>query len=155
MAYYRSCLGCVREKQPCKARDAIRTKIAGLSVTSIKWRCGAREARINIGDPLWALTVDSTTESNGDGEPYRCYFPAVAVRARGAAMIVYIAPGVKDEELEIEFDPKSAGFCKIPLSRLKARDGEREAVCKSCERPASAGHSEGYACAFVRARETI
>lgn len=148
---YRTCIGCISEKQPCQARDKLRATLKGLGVTSIKWKCRARWPRFEVGDPVWALTVANTSggEVDDDGQALRDYFPAVAIRACGTKMLVRIEPGAAgrgDFGDGVKFDPTHSGYCKIPLSRISAREGEREQVCRYCEWPASKGHAPGYSC---------
>lgn len=50
---YATCRGCIRAHQKCGARDALRSKILGLGITSIKWKCAERQNRFEIGDPVW------------------------------------------------------------------------------------------------------
>jgi hypothetical protein len=146
---YRTCVGCELHRQPCDEREKVRAQIKGLGVTSIKWRCKNRVPIFNIGDPVWVHTVGSDDAMADDGEAYFDDYPGVAIRAAGTKMLVFIeqgAPG-RDYGDEIPFNPRGTGFCKIPLSRLKVRDGEREDICPDCEWPAHKGHQSGYSCA--------
>lgn len=149
---YRTCQGCTHEKHPCAARDALRAKLKGIGVTSIKWKCADRVSRFNVGDAVWAMTVAGHSEGYYDqGEPLRDEFPATLIRLIGSKALVFIVPGVEGKGHcgdGIPFETRGRGFCKIPLSRLTARDGKAEAICKDCEQPESMGHQEGYSCAF-------
>lgn len=150
MTLYRTCVGCLSDKSPCVARDDLRERLKGIGVTSIKWKCKDREPRFVVGDPIWALTVEGQGSDHQEGgEPYRDYFPGTVIRDCGSKLLVYIAPGSpgRDGE-EYSFAPSGNGFCKITLSRISKRDGERETICKACELPASKGHQNGYSCTF-------
>jgi hypothetical protein len=126
-------------------RDELRDMLRGLGVTSIKWKCKSRVARINVGDPVWALTVWSTNNMGESGEPSRDYFPGIAVREMGTKMLIYIAPNSPGrEDPELAFDGK--GFCKIPLSRIERREGEPVKVCRHCQQPEFVGHALGFSC---------
>lgn len=150
MTLYRSCTGCILEKKPCQARDAVRKHLKGFGVTSLKWKCKSRVARISIGDPVWVLTVAGNGEPEDRDGPSRDFFPGIAVRDHGTKMLVVIqrdAPGRDDPE--ITFSPTKGsgnGFCKIPLSRIEKRDGERVKVCEGCWQPEFMGHADGYFC---------
>lgn len=151
MTIHGTCLGCVRDKHPCAYRDSLSVKLHGLGLTSIKFRCRARELKFQPGDPVWAFTSVSYGTSDEEGQPYKDDFAAVFINGLGAKGLVWIEPGTPGRELGedgIKFEPNGSGFCKIPLSRLTPRDGEREEVCRSCMWPASKGHLEGYSCAF-------
>lgn len=144
---YRTCVGCQNEKQPCAARDALRAHMKGFGVTSIKWKCKDRVPRIVVGDPVWALTHDGSNEYDDDGEPFRDYFPGTAIKQVGAKFVVFIEPGAEGRDNDnSKFTTTARGFCKIPLSRITAREGERETVCRYCEQPNSKGHVQGYSC---------
>ncbi len=143
MTAYRTCVGCALQGKPCVTRAAMREKLAGLGVTSIKWKCKSRLARFLVGDPVFAFTLGCVEE----GEAYMDHFPAVVVEVKGANAIVFIESGAAGLE-DVPFEPKGSGngFCKIPLSRLREREGERETICPSCGWPARKGHQEGYGC---------
>jgi len=145
---YRSCLGCELYRQPCGERDRVREQIRGLGVTSIKWRCKQRTPIIDAGDPVWVDTVNGSDDYDDHGNPYRDEYPGTAIRQVGTKMLVYIekhAPG-RNAGDDAPFMPRAGGFCKIPFSRIKRREGKREDVCASCDLPASKGHRGGYIC---------
>lgn len=141
---YRTCVGCIQQNQPCEARDKLRDMLKGLGVMSIKWKCKSRVARINVGDPIWALTVASINRVNQDGDPYRAYFPGIAIKGCGSKMLIHIAPGTPGRDEDCTFE--GTGFCKIPMGRIEKRDGERVEVCRCCQQPAFMGHIFGAAC---------
>lgn len=145
---YRTCVGCYMEKEPCPARDHVRRTVKGLGVTSIKWRCSNRVPRIAVGDPVWAETVAdlNSTEIGDDGYPLRHSFPAIAIANSGSKMIVFIDPGVASLSDGVFFNKDCSGFCKVSLSRITAREGERVEVCRHCSWPAPKGHQTGYVC---------
>lgn len=146
--FYRTCTGCVLQGRPCTPRNEFRKAVEGLMIRSVLWHCRAKEPRFVAGDPVWAHTVESQSHNNDDGGPYRDDFPAVVIRPVGPKMLVYIEPNSPGRSFgdDVHFDASSNGFCKIPLSRLKLRDGERQEICRFCDWPASLGHQEGYSC---------
>lgn len=160
MTYFHTCVGCASDKNTCGAFAAFKEKIKGLGITSVKWRCLNRVGRFHIGQPVWALTTVIYRGGYDLDEVCRDEWPGHIIKLLGSSALVYIKPGVqaKDHDEEAPFEPKSGGngFCRIPLSRLVARDGDDEEICKSCELPAFAGHIEGYSCsraAALKARE--
>lgn len=123
----------------------MRASIAGLGITSIKWRCKSRRPAFAPGDPVWAETYAFYTESSDEG--VRARFPATVINFGGAKALVFIASGaLSDGKDQYEFEAQSNGFCNLPLSRLTPRDGERDEVCRHCQRPASQGHAVDYPC---------
>lgn len=152
MTAFRTCSGCVFDKEPCFHRDTLKAKLSGLGITSVRWKCKFRSARFIVGDPVWALTSESYGSAD-EGGPLKDDFAGFVIRSAGAKALVWIEPGTPGRERGedgVRFEPSGNGFCKIPLSRLKPREAEREAICPSCEWPASKGHQEGYSCAWVR-----
>jgi hypothetical protein len=143
---YATCRGCVRSRQKCETRDALRSKILGLGVTSIKWKCTDRQNRFEVGEPIWAYTADWHFNSGEEGNPTMDHFPGVVVHVCADGKItVFINKGAEGRETGAEFEPLKGGFCKIPISRLSNRDGERETICKHCDWPSSKGHEpSGY-----------
>ena len=153
---YRTCVGCIQQGQPCETRDKLRDKLKGLGVTSIKWKCSARVARLKRGDAVWAYTIDGSNEYADNGSPFYDYFPAVVIKQTGSKMLVYIKPGVAGRDLDnTTFKTDKNGFCKTPLSRLTQRDGDAEEVCRFCDLPASLGHQYGYICNPADAPELV
>ncbi len=148
MTTYRTCRGCVLSGKPCETRQALATALKGLGITSVKWNCKMRETRIKIGDPVWIDTVASRTEVDDNGYPYRGEFPGFAIEDLGSKLLVFIEPKSPDRNDEdLLFDPgESNGFCKIPLSRITAREADRQEICKSCSWPAYKGHQSGWMC---------
>lgn len=144
---YRACMGCVLQGKPCDLREQVKAQVRGLGVTSIKWRCIGRKPRVEIGDPVWALTVEATKGTyDEDGEPRRDYFPGIAIADKGSKMIVFIEPGAEGRDNDDSKFETSSGFCKIPLSRITIREGERVRVCKHCQWPEYKGHAAGWSC---------
>lgn len=152
MTHYATCIGCAVEGD-CGHREALRENLHGLGVTSVKWRCKHRADRFQRGAPVWVVTVadlknptydeDSREYGRGTG-PERNTFPAIFIRAKGPSALVFIHPGAQSQCDEATFS--GGPICRIPLSRISAREGEIERVCRHCDMPASAPHREGYPC---------
>jgi hypothetical protein len=148
MTTYRTCRGCVLSGKPCETRDVLKTALKGLGITSVKWNCKVREARIKIGDPVWVETVAATDEFDDEGMPYRGEFPAYAIDDHGSKFCVFIDEGAEDrhgEDLKFKAG-NNRGFCMIPISRISARESDRQEICKSCSWPAYKGHQSGWMC---------
>lgn len=149
MTVFRTCYGCLHQGNPCEARDRFRNSIRGMHITSVKWKCLDRKNRFIPGDPVWLYTMYNR---NGDGDedgPFRDFFPGHVIRNSGLKAMVYIRPGVlgRDEpHEEYGFVSTSNGFCKVTITRLTIRDGERSPLCKWCEFPQEFGHMDGYPC---------
>jgi hypothetical protein len=145
MTFYRTCTGCILDRKPCGPRSEVRKVLAGLGVTSIKWKCRHRMPKVRVGDPVWVLTVDSK-DGNYD-EATQSEFPGYAVEEKGAKMVVFIENGAQDRTGCYEFDAgTNRGFCKIPFSRIERREGRPITICRFCGWPDFKGHQEGYSC---------
>jgi hypothetical protein len=151
MTIYRTCAGCICDKAPCESREALKMKLKGIGVTSIKWKCADRKSRFEIGDPVIARTMAGKEyiEGSGYGDAEIAFdsFDGIVIRNAGTKCIVFIKPGTEGGESGYIFDPqKGQGFCKIPISRLTSGNGPRVKVCPTCENPESEGHLSGYRC---------
>lgn len=150
MTHYRTCAGCIHAGPTCETRKAVKRQLAGLGVTSIAWRCKERESRFQPGDPVWCDTVCDygAPIEEWEDEPKRDWYPGVVIRMLGSKAIVYIAKDAAGQYLGADhpFTPKGGGehgFCKIPISRVRERDGTPDMPCDWCDLPASRGHMEG------------
>lgn len=151
MTVFRSCVGCVYADEPCAALDRMKESLRGLRVTSVKWRCEDRRPRFEIGDQVWAETYSDYGRRSAYGEDdggTRANYPAVVIEVIGSKAVVFIEKDAPSQEFDDDypFTPNGNGFCKIPLYRLKPRDGERETICKSCSWPERLGHQPGFIC---------
>lgn len=142
MTSFPTCQGCKFRKGACAHKNALRERIKGLRVTTIKWNCAAKIAEFESGDSVWAFTLGDTSYPDSE----RDNFPATVVRMVGSNVLVYIPAGALGRDIEEKFVPMRKGFCKIPLNRITARDAPREQICEVCELPASCGHQEGFSC---------
>lgn len=143
MTFYRTCTGCLSQGKPCDTRNALRKRLAGIGVTSVKWKCADRKPVYQVGSPVWVDTV-----ADNDDADYRDEFPGIVIDVGGTRPLVFIDPGSLGRN-EREFVPNNGrGFCRIPFSRLTAREGELEKICPSCNWPDWKGHQEGYLCAM-------
>jgi hypothetical protein len=139
---YRTCFGCVYGSGTCQVRDAVKTQVADLGVTSIKWKCKWKRLAFNPGDAVYVETIGY--EPEGDEDVYISKWPATVIQAKGSRLICFIEPGALNDG-EVPFEPKAHGngHCKVPMSRVSHRDAIREHVCDYCKRIVRlAGHED-------------
>jgi hypothetical protein len=139
---YRTCTGCIFGAGYCHAREAVKAQVAGLGVTSLKWKCKWKRLAFNPGDAVFVETIGYQPE--GDEDAYISKWPATVIQAKGSKLICFIEPGALDDG-EVPFEPKAHGngHVKVPLSRVSPRDAVREHVCDFCKRIARlAGHED-------------
>lgn len=145
---YRTCTGCTHGHGFCAEREKVREQVAGLGVSSIKWKCAWRRPAFRPGDLVWATTVSEWQTSGDDGEPVINDYAATAIQNFGSKLLVFIKPGSFELDLEdgdYAFTPRNggAGFCKVTLTRIRRREGVRENVCHYCRQiTGSQGHAE-------------
>lgn len=156
MTVYRTCAGCAMNKSDCATRAALKARLIGLGITSIKWRCADRRDQYSIGQAVWASTENGQPLSPYSDPDPKGEFPGVIIRNLGSRALVFIEPNARDRyDDEVQFQPLSGGrgFCKLPISRLKPRDAPPQAICPSCEMPESLGHQEGLSCSYALQRK--
>lgn len=140
---YRTCIGCVKAKEPCAHRDFLRQKLAGMGITSVKFACALRKAPYEAGDAVWVeLYVSDPDEEQG----YSALFPATVIRVDGPKVVARVDANAKSECGYYDFEPKNEnGFVKRPLKWFKPRDGERRVVCPTCS-ALDGEHEYGWTC---------
>lgn len=140
---YRTCFGCVHGSGSCQERDRVKAQVAGLGVTSLKWKCKWKRLAFNPGDAVFVETIGYEPEH--DEDVYIGRYPAVMIESKGSKLICFIEPGVVDDGGDRPFEPKNHGngHVKVPLSRVSHRESIREHVCDFCKRIVRlAGHED-------------
>lgn len=148
MSKFRTCLGCLFEKQACGERDKMRDKTAGLGITSMKWRCGWRRSKYRPGDLVNVSIVTHYWGQDDDGRAHMStdtfHGVVIQVAAVPSKAVVFIQPGALGVHGEA-FQPSKDGngFCRLPVAYLAPREGVPEAICAHCQNPVSLlGHAE-------------
>jgi hypothetical protein len=134
---YRSCYGCIHGTGACQARDAMKAKIKGIGITSMKWKCSYRRPAFAAGEGISInlfMGMTDQGDSWGREEPEYGWFPGYAIEVKGTKILAFILPGTRSDCDEYEFQPKSNGYVKTALTRVQRRDAVREHVCEGCHR---------------------
>lgn len=167
MTAFHTCRACKFEKTDCEPRRLFAALIKPLNITVVKWRCASRVKLYPPGAPCYARTFPSHQESEWDEEPPKLWFPAVICRQRTAtSFVVFIEPGAlptgATEPVETLEQPErwafhadNRGYCKIPLYRLRPRDGEVTAVCHRCSSIAGKDQCPDANCPGLRAKTSL
>jgi hypothetical protein len=148
MGRYRTCVGCAFEGVACGERDKLRDAIAGLSVTSVKWKCEWRRPKFAPGDPVFVSIVTHWgRDDDGVDHAELATFPGVYIDQAKAPSkaIVFIAPGTPSVQGETAFTPvrDGNGFCRLSQSYLTRREGVPDHVCDVCSNPVTLlGHAD-------------
>lgn len=150
MTHFSACTGCAVDTTQCASLRTIKGAIRGLGITTVRHRCGVRVPRYEPGCAVWIKTFDSRESGDEDG-PRVSWFPGVFISQKGSRAIAFIKPGALDElsDEDYPFQPENRGFVKVPLSRVKDRDGVPVSVvpCLTCgDVPAlsGCGHPQRY-----------
>ena len=132
MAHYAPCLKC-KFKTNCDHRNKIQSAIAGLSVTSIKFKCAGRETVFQPGDRVEVKITISPAEV--DWPPESTSFNGTIIReAKGTRYIVRIDDGESiDGEHTSPDDLNGNGYAKLAASKITSIDERRLTVCPICD----------------------
>lgn len=151
---YRTCFGCVSHGKPCQSRDDIKNAVAGLGITSLKWKCAARKSSFERGDQVYVTTFNGEKNSWESEISYMSEFPGVVMHTNGTKVNVYIAPGAMCSDEEYAFEPTngSLGYLSVPMSRLTMRCDEKAEICPTCNGVIGMNaHIDGYYCSRAKA----
>lgn len=135
MANYRTCHNCAHDPNECATRDGIKRAIAGLSVTSIKFRCPDRAPLYRPGDRVsvtWPVCEDA---GHGDyrGEWNLETWPATVIMEKGGKFIICVDDVDSDEGTSARGYIKNDNlYCKVTAGKLKALKEPRRSVCGLC-----------------------
>lgn len=135
---YRTCYGCKFEGLPCAERAKMQAKVKGLGITSLKWVCDWKRPQFVPGEAVTAQIVIEPGFVDDYGHVARQEtdtFPATVIQCVGVSKIlVYIQPGEIGPN-GYTFEPNNNGFCKVPRTYVRHREGPPEHVCPKCSNP--------------------
>lgn len=135
MANYRTCHNCAVDRDECATRAQIKRAITGLSVTSIKFRCPARQPLFRAGDRVevtW-LVGSGDYHDYGPEEPNEETWPATVIEEVGARWLICVDDVDSDMETPArDYINSTSLYCKVSAGKLKPLDEPRRAVCTIC-----------------------
>lgn len=133
MANYRTCLNCAHVPSECATRDRIKTAIAGLSVTSIKFRCPDRAPLYRAGDRVGVSWVLPDEDGGWSREATEETWPATVVSEIGSKFLICVDDVDSDYATPARSWINSANlYCKVTASKLSRLDEPRRLVCGLC-----------------------
>lgn len=137
---YRTCIGCVKAKEPCNHRDFLRQKLAGIGITSIKFSCAIRTPLFEPGDQVsvWLLNYE---EGDGYREPATEACEATVIKCVGTKVLAYVHPN-EDTDYVLKNESR---FVKVSAQHVSKREGERRIVCPICS-SLDGEHEYGWTC---------
>jgi len=153
MAYYRTCKGCALEKLPCKRREQIRTSLAGLSVTSVKFRCTTRAPLFIMGQRVsFPWRVFGEPDPHGDADEAQAVFHGtIAWEAPPTKFVVRVDTG-KCQSISDDWDVVDASsvfqneslIVKVRSADLTCIDQPSRTLCMSCLRYDGESECHGF-----------
>ena len=142
MTHFPTCLGCVRAPEACESFARLKEAIAGLGVTTIKWRCADRAAAYVPGSPVMVMTYSWSERDPDEPDSLRFAlrpYPGVFIKKAGTKGVCFIKPGeLSADDYEFPFVPKASvtgkGFIKARLALISPREGAAidVALCETC-----------------------
>ena len=143
MAVYRTCTGCLFADGPCAERDKMRAKIAGMGITSLKWKCGWRRPKFSAGEPVHISMITYGDEYDGGSwcELVDGYFVSECTTSN--KVLVFAIPESVASTFDGEVALRNNGYMRLSRSYVQRRQGVPASKCSSCGNLSSAtGHSE-------------
>ena len=130
---------------PCEVRDALRPKLVGLGLTSVKHRCPKKWERFPVGSvvlvryPQWEYDEYDNQVDVGDERP------AVVVgraKAGGLLLWVYDNSGLKRSEDEATASEENYRHLYAAKMEWCSVTGDSKTLCERCRMPEDA-HPNG------------
>lgn len=133
MANYRTCLNCAHAPNECATRDRVKTAIAGLAVTSIKFRCPDRAPVYRPGDRVGVSWVLPDEDGGWNREATEETWPATVISEIGPKFLICVDDTDSDYETPARSWIKSESlYCKVSAGKLSRLDEPRRNVCGLC-----------------------
>lgn len=147
--HYAPCFNCDVKKAECLRRIELRAALAGLSVTSVKFRCDVRKAKFEPGQRVaftWTL-FDNGSEWHDDGLPLE--FFGTVLREAGPKFVVQVDKG-KDAggegvEASDVFKKNDQLLIKVRPAHMRALDDPARIICPTCYLVEGAAEDRCYA----------
>lgn len=132
MATFRPCHNCVRERQPCGRREAVRAAIKGVGITSVKFRCDERQPIFAVGQ---RVSVSWIVSDEGDFRyATEESWPATVVAERRPKFQIVVDDVDSDHETPARgYINNESLYAKVTAAKLKPLDEPARDVCRTCQ----------------------
>ncbi len=130
---YRTCYGCTVDGSTCPARAAMRDALKGLGITSIAFKCAARQPAFYEGQRVtvtWPFYED-------EEDPLEIEFHATVIYERKPGRYRIRVDDGPDQTIGEYVSPdslKSGGHAHVSVTRLQPLDELTRTVCAVCGR---------------------
>lgn len=135
MAYYKPCKNCAVEKATCARRSALANAVAGLSVTSINFRCSDRSPLFETGQRVSFRWTSWEVDDWGNSDSLGLIYHGTVIQEHGLRFIVRVddGPSADDEKIEARDTFKNGDLViKVKPSDMLALDEAPRKLCPSC-----------------------
>lgn len=133
MAYYRTCFNCAESRSSCEARERMKKALAGLSVTSVAFRCQDRKPLFAPGERVQVTwTVIPEDWSYEDGASLESW-PATVAQEAGNKFVIKVDDVESDYGTPArEYVKNQNLYCKVSASKLTRLDEPFREFCAKC-----------------------
>lgn len=135
MTYYATCFNCAADKASCQRRLALQKAMAGMHITSLKFRCPERKAFFATGQRVsfeWTMWDSDGYEESA----LHLIFHGTVIRERGSKFVVQVDAGTDASGEEIDasdvFKKNEALLIKVRPANMTALDEPKKTVCLTC-----------------------
>lgn len=134
MTYYRTCTNCAHDRDECATLANVRRAIAGMHITSVKFKCENRAPIFRTGDRVtvtWLINSEIDDYYPGDWGPET--WPATVVSEVGSKFVIVVddVPSSHDTPAR-DYIQSSNLYCKVSASKLARLDEPKRPVCALC-----------------------
>jgi len=133
MAYYRTCFNCLDRHTKCETREQIKRSLAGLSVTSIAFRCPDRKPVFTPGERAqvtWHVYPEDWAYEDGASPES---WPATVVQEVGTKFVIKVDDVESDCGTPARDYVKNQNlYCKVSASKLTRLDEPFREFCAKC-----------------------
>jgi len=140
MAYYHPCKNCAVNIYACERRAQVREAIAGLHVTSVKFRCADRKPMFRSGQRVkFAWSHWEQSDYDGSGCENKLVFSGTVVAEKATKFIVRVddVDGIAVDDNYESMNPRDVFNNKRLVVKVKpcdmvALDEPDRPMCESC-----------------------
>lgn len=146
MTYYYPCKNCQTVNINCSHLKKIKAAVAGLSLTSIKFKCSARIPMFSTGDRVKVLLTITSPESDEGFEKVEFRATIIDECSKNAWYFIKIdnGPSMDDDDHIVPDCLYGNGYATAPLSRLDKICEPRATVCAICSGTSISGYISCY-----------
>lgn len=133
MTAYRTCHNCGIDRATCPRLSAIKTQVAGLNLTSVKFKCADRLPLYAPGDRVnvtWTVGTEGYEEANDE------MWPATVIGEKGSQFIICVDNVDSDEgtpaKSYVQNDSLYAKASAQRLTPMTGGDDTPRTVCGLC-----------------------